>query len=86
MLLADGLRFDRVELRLDYGQKSKAQVQEASLAAADLQIQELNSVVAALNYMTSQEWEFVTVSEMTRAGGGIGGATTISGYLLRRKP
>jgi hypothetical protein len=83
-LIADGQRFDKAELKLDYGQNSKAQAQEPTLAAADSQIQQLNSVAAALNYMASQGWEFVAVTAMTRGGGPMGLNTTM-GYLLRRR-
>jgi hypothetical protein len=85
-LLVEGQRLDKVDLKLDYGQNSKAQAQDAGLAEADAQVQQLNSVAAALNYMSSQGWEFVSVIAMTRYGGGMTASNTILGYLLRRKP
>ena len=85
-LLVEGQHLDRVEMKLDYGQTSKAQAQEADLAEADGQIQQLNSVAAALNYMASRGWDFVAVTAMTRSGGGPMANNTLLGYLLRRRP
>ena len=84
-LMADGRRFDKADLKLDYGQNSKAQAQDAALAEADVQIRQLNSIAAALNYMTRQGWEVVTVTAMA-GGSSPMGTNTLLGYLLRRKP
>lgn len=84
-LLVEGQRLDNAELRLDYGKNSKAQAQDAGLAEADAQVQQLNLVAAALNYMASQGWDFVAVTALTRSGSGAFAANTILGYLLRRR-
>lgn len=86
LLTAEGRRFDRVELKLEYGQNSKAQAQDTRLAEAEGQLKHLNSVAAGLNYMTQLGWEFVSVAAMEGIPTPMTGPNTVLGYLLRRRP
>ncbi|UOQ97794.1 hypothetical protein MUN81_21525 [Hymenobacter sp. 5317J-9] len=64
-------------LHLEYGQDVRKAAPKPELLQANATVRRLNSVVAALDYMSSQGWECINVNSLP-------GATAETGYLLRR--
>ncbi|WP_035560765.1 hypothetical protein [Hymenobacter sp. IS2118] len=62
---------------LEFGQDAKGAPANPELIQADVAIRKLRSVVLALNYMSSQGWECISVNTLAGDGGD-------TGYLLRR--
>lgn len=75
MLMASGAYF----ARLDFGQRVKETPQNPELLRADEAVRKLRSVVAALNYLSSQGWEYISVNTFAD-----GTTNPTTGYLLRR--
>jgi hypothetical protein len=85
-LIATGSYFSNLTLKLDYGQKDK------SLASVDSQLQKdntevaaLNSVVAALNYLSSHGWEYLSSSTLQNEVSRLGGISSQVQYLFRKR-
>lgn len=81
MVLATAKMFStKVTVALDYGQETKFfGGTDARLKDESGRIQAFNSVVDALNYMSSQGWEFVNAFVITTSG------QNVYHYLLRRR-
>lgn len=77
ILVLSWSRYDGKEIRLEFGKDLKNVPQNPELIKADAVVQKLGSVVAALNYMSSQGWECISVNTLP-------GSTPYTGYLLRR--
>ncbi|OGX85608.1 hypothetical protein [Hymenobacter glacialis] len=69
--------YDGRDVKLEFGQGVKDAPQNPELLQANAAVRKLRSVVAALNYMSSQGWECINVSTLE-------GVTGHTGYLLRR--
>lgn len=71
--------FSSKNVRLEYGQDVKGTPQNPELIQANAAVIKLASVVAALNYMSSQGWECINVNTLVDAS-----TNPTTGYLLRR--
>jgi hypothetical protein len=67
------------DARLEYGQHPKPPVGNPELEALDEKIKNLDSVILALNYLTNNGWEYVSMTALSP------GATSYIVYLLRRR-
>ena len=79
ILVLNSNYFEGRDVRLEFGQDVKNAPQNAELIQANAVVRKLASVVAALNYMSSQGWECVNVSTLPDAS-----SIADTGYLLRR--
>jgi len=64
---------------LDYGQRPKHTAPNPEMEALEAKVKDLDSVILALNYLTSHGWEYVDVTSLSPGNG-----ATIY-YLLRRR-
>lgn len=72
-------------LLLDYGQRAKPEgVQNAELQEASEKIRKLNSIVAALNYLSARGWECWNVNTVQTRNSVTNQLLTETHYLLRR--
>lgn len=72
-------------LLLDYGQRAKPEgVQNAELQDASEKIRKLNSIVAALNYLSARGWECWNVNTVQTRNAITNQMLTETHYLLRR--
>lgn len=77
ILVLSGSYYDNKNVKLEFGQDAKGVPQNPELIQANAAVRKLGSVVAALNYMSSQGWECVNVNSL-------GDNSSETGYLLRR--
>ena len=72
-------------LALDYGQNEPTYVQDADLAQAAAFVAKLPAIAAALNYLYSRGWEFVSATTVPSDVDKSGTVTSRVRYLLRRR-
>jgi hypothetical protein len=72
-------------LALDYGQHEPTYVQDADLAQAAAFVAKLPSIAAALNYLHSRGWEFVSATTVPYDVDKSGTIASRVRYLLRRR-
>ena len=71
--------FSSKNVRLEYGQDVKGVSPKPEMNQANMTVRKLASVVAALDYMSSQGWECINVNTLVDAS-----TNPTTGYLLRR--
>ena len=82
MIVASGNQINsNVKLSVDFGQRSKIfLVKEKGIKEEAEKVTTFNSIIDALNYMSSQGWYFVNAYTLSEETGGI----RIVNYLMRR--
>jgi len=68
----------KVSITVDYGQETKFFGDRGVVRSEDGKIQSFNSVIDALNYMSSQGWQFVNAYAITVGG------QNVYHYVMRR--
>jgi hypothetical protein len=68
----------KVSITVDYGQETKLFGDRGVVRSEDGKIQNFNSVIDALNYMSSQGWQFVNAYAITVGG------QNVYHYVMRR--
>jgi hypothetical protein len=77
ILVLRGTYYASRNIYLEFGQDVKDAPQNPELLQANAALRKLASVVSALNYMSSQGWECISVNTLPGDSGD-------AGYLLRR--
>jgi hypothetical protein len=77
ILVLKGSFFESKTVQLEFGQSAKNTPENPELVQANVVVRKLSSIVAALNYMSSQGWECINVTT-------ISDDVPDTGYLLRR--
>ncbi|MDO7849061.1 hypothetical protein Q5H92_22040 [Hymenobacter sp. M29] len=87
MLIVRGEHFSSAGsgMELDYGQQAKDGTPNSEMQQASTAIGKLKSVIAALNYLSSQGWECVGFNSIiSKVASGSGYTDAQTGYLMRR--